>query len=172
MRPLFLFYGLLERHDSYDKNNIIHFNHLEKFFQTNVSWSSFTRVSVTACLFKSSELFHILAVLNNAFVWMISICLLISNSFSSLSDDNDDYYYYHHHHTPWEFFIHPFTNRLSPEFEWHQVTSGFLDSSQHSCRSQRFCCLDGFDSSPEVPFLQSPFQSPKGQFQVYQLQLV
>ena len=44
--------------------------------------------------------------------------------------------------TPWEFFTSVLADGLSLETEWQQVSSSLQDSSQYSCRSQQYCCLD------------------------------
>ena len=43
----------------------------------------------------------------------------------------------------WEFFTKTLADGFSLEFEWQQVSSGLLDSSRYSSRSQQCCRLDG-----------------------------
>ena len=57
------------------------------------------------------------------------------------------------------FFTPVSTDGFSLEFEWWQVSSSLLDSSQYSGWSQQCCCLDSLHPSHYFQVLQSLYQS-------------
>ena len=69
------------------------------------------------------------------------------------------YYYYYYYFTPWEFFTSALADGFPLEFEWHQVFSSLLDSSQYSGQSQQCCSLDSLHLSHYFQVLQSLYQS-------------
>ena len=61
--------------------------------------------------------------------------------------------------SPWDFFKSTLTDCLSLEFEWQQVLSSLLDSSQYPSLSQLYSSLDVLHSSSYFQVLQSLYQS-------------
>ena len=59
---------------------------------------------------------------------------------------------------PWEFFPSVLVDGLSLEFEWQQVSSSILDTSQYSGKCQQCCSLDCLHSSCYFQALQSVYQ--------------
>ena len=58
-----------------------------------------------------------------------------------------------------EFSIPALADGFSLEFEWQQVSSSLLDSSQYSGRSQQCYSFDGLHSSCYFKVLQSLYQT-------------
>ena len=65
-----------------------------------------------------------------------------------------------YHFIFWEFFTSVFADGFSVESEWHQVSSGFKDSSQYSGRCQHCCNLDDFHSFCPFPTSPAPLSKP------------
>ena len=57
-----------------------------------------------------------------------------------------------------EFFTSVLADGFSLEFEWQQVSSSVLDSSQDSGRPQQCCRLDSLHSYPNFQVLQGVYE--------------
>ena len=137
----------------------------------------------------SGTLLTILAVMNNAVVWMVStrpptskssrpfnnplvtvpkapitngiiVTFMFHSFFNSLARSRYLSVFSHYYYfTPCKFFTPALTSGISPGPDGQPISSSLQDSSQYSGGCQQCCSLNGLESSSDFLLFQFPFQS-------------
>ena len=99
--------------------------------------------------------YYVISFLSQYNTHLIFCCILSMFALHFVLRLKEDYFLF------WYFsFFYPGQGGLTQESEWQQVSSGFQDSVEYSCRSQQCCGLYGLDSSSDFQYHEFFFSRP------------